>query len=152
MAIHTMAWSGVTSGTALKTLGQIAASAAVRVELIEWSVSFNGTNASAVPVLVQLNRQTSAGTGGVAGLENPHDVAEGASTVTGLTGPLAAVWTGEPTTGLILYADYFTPVGLGPFIQYPLGRGIVLPVSGRIGVTVTAAVAVSCAGHMTWVE
>lgn len=152
MAVYTMSWSGVTSGTALKTLGQLATASTDRAEIIEWSVSFNGTNAAAVPVLVQLNRQTTAGTGGVAGTENPTDPADGAATVVGLTGPLAAVWTGEPTTGLILYADYYTPVGLGPFVQYPLGRGIVLPVSARIGVTVTAAVAINCAGHFTWFE
>jgi hypothetical protein len=152
MAMYTTAISGVTSGTALKTIIQVAASAANKAEVVEWSLSFNGTNAAAVPVLVQLNRQTTAGTGGVAGNRNPHDTSEGASTTTSLTGPLAAVWTGEPTTGLIMYADYFTPVGLGPFIQYPLGRGIVLPLSGRLGITVTAAVAVSCAGHITWIE
>lgn len=152
MALYTVTWSGVTSGTALKTLAQIAAGAADRVELIEWSVSFNGTNAAAVPVLVQLNRQTTAGTGGVAANENPNDTADGASATTALTGPTAAVWTAEPTTGLIMYADYFTPVGLGPFIQYPLGRGILVPASGRLGVTVTAAVAISCAGHMTWID
>lgn len=152
MAMHSMAFSGITSGTALKTLAQIATSSTVRAELVEWSVSFNGTSASAVPVLIQLNRQTSAGTGGVSGTENPHDVAEGASSVTGLTGPTGAVWTSEPTTGLIMYADYYTPVGLGPFVQYPLGRGIVVPVSGRLAVTVTAAVAIGCSGHMTWIE
>jgi|SRR6476469_855892 len=152
MAIYSMAWSGVTTGTALKTMAQLAAGSADRCELIEWSVSFNGTNAAAVPALVQLNRQTTAGTGGVTGVKNPHDTGDGAAASTGLTGPLAAVWTGEPTTGLIMYADYFTPVGLGAFVQYPLGRGIILPASGRVGITVTAAVAVNCAGHMTWVE
>jgi hypothetical protein len=152
VAIHTVAFSGITSGTALKTLVQLAASSTVRNEVIEWSVSFNGTNASAVPALVQLNRQTSAGTGGVAATELQQDLADGVATSVGLTGPLAAVWTGEPTAGSILYSDYYTPVGLGPFIQYPLGRGIIIPVSGRLGITVTAAVAVNCAGHIVWYE
>jgi hypothetical protein len=115
-------------------------------------VSFNGTNAAAVPGLVQLNRQTSAGTGGVAGTAMPQDLADPTAGVTCLTGPLAAVWTAEPTAGNLIYQDYYTPVGLGPFLQYPLGRGIVLPISARIGIVVTLAVAVNCAGHITWNE
>lgn len=152
MAIYTIQFSAVTSGTALKTLCQVATGSANRIEIIEWSVSFNGTSASAVPGLILLNRQTSAGTGGVSATPALQDLADGASVSTGLTGPLAATWTGEPTAGTVIYADYYTPVGLGPFVQYPLGRGIVVPVSARLGITVTLAVAVSCAGHLTWVE
>src|SRR5438477_3250357 len=112
MAIYTVTYSGVTTGTALKTIAQIAAASTDRLELIEWSMSFNGTSASAVPVLVQLNRQTSAGTGGVATTPALQDLADAASASTGLTGPLAAVWTAEPTAGVIIYQYYFPPVGL----------------------------------------
>jgi hypothetical protein len=152
MAIYTISFSGVTSGTALKTLAQMATPSTSRAEVIEWSVSFNGTNAAAVPALIQLNRQTTAGTGGVSFTPLQQDLADPASTIVGLTGPTAATWTAEPTAGSIIYSDYYTPVGLGPFVQYPLGRGIVLPVSARIAIVCTAAVAVNCAGHITWNE
>jgi len=152
MAINTITFSGVTTGTALKTIAQIASSSTTRAEVIEWSLSFNGTNAAAVPVLVQLNRQTSAGTGGVAATAFQQDPADPTALLTGLTGPLAATWTAEPTAGNIIYQDYYTPVGLGPAWQYPLGRGLILPVSSRIAIVVTAAVAVNCAGHITWNE
>lgn len=152
MAIYTTPFSGITSGTALKTLVQIATAAGDRAEVIEWSVSFNGTNAAAVPGLVQINRQTTAGTGGVASAENRQDLADGTATVTALTGPTGATWTAEPTAGEVVYSDYYTPVGLGPFIQYPLGRGIIVPVSARLGITITLAAAVNCAGHITWIE
>lgn len=152
MAIHTATWSGVTTGTALKTMCQIATPSTTRAEIIEWSLSFNGTSASAVPATVQVNRQTTAGTGGVTGTAFPQDLADPTALVTVLTGPLAAVWTAEPTAGNLVYQDYYTPVGLGPFLQYPLGRGIVLPVSARIAIVVTTAVAVSAAGHIVWNE
>lgn len=152
MAIFTIAFSGITSGTALKTACQIATPSTTRAEVIEWSLSFNGTNASAVPVLVQLNRQTSAGTGGVSATPSAQDLADPASIIVGLTGPTGATWTGEPTAGTIIYADYYTPVGLGPFVQYPLGRGILLPVSARLAIVCTAAVAINMAGHITWNE
>jgi hypothetical protein len=152
MAIYTVSFAGVTTGTALKTIAQIAAAAGDRLEIIEWSLSFNGTSASAVPVLVQLNRQTSAGTGGVSATPALQDLGDAASGTTGLTGPLAATWTAEPTAGTIIYQDYYTPVGLGPAWQYPLGRGIIVPLSGRMGIVVTAAVAINCAGHFVFNE
>jgi hypothetical protein len=152
MAIYTIAFSGVTTGTALKTIAQVAAAATDRLEIIEWSCSFNGTSASAVPVLVQLNRQTSAGTTGVSITPGLQDLADATSASTCVTGPLAATWTTEPTAGVIIYQDYYTPVGLGPAWQYPLGRGIVIPVSGRLGLVVTAAAAVNCAGHIVFNE
>lgn len=152
MAIYTMRFNGVTTGTALKTIAQVAAASTDRLEIIEWSLSFNGVSASAVPVLVQLNRQTTAGTGGVANTPALQDLGDSASASTCLTGPLAATWTAEPTAGTVIYDDTYTPVGLGPAWQYPLGRGIVIPTSGRIAIVVTAAAAINCAGHIVFNE
>lgn len=153
MAVYELLFSGVTSGTALKTLAQVAtATTAVRCKLIEWSVSFDGTSASAVPVLIQLNRQTTAGTGGVANTPAPRDSSEAATAanagLTCLTGPTAAVWTAEPTAGTVLFNDRFTPVGLGPFAQYPPGREYLIPANTRLAVVITAAAAIGCSGHM----
>lgn len=143
-------FTDVTSGTALKTLVQVACSSAVTVKIVEWTVSFNGTNASAVPVLIQLNRQTTAGTGGVTATPAPRNGEPAASGlgITALTGPTAATWTAEPTAGVVQFGNRFTPVGLGPFVQYPYGREISIPASGRLAIVVTAAVAVLCSGHM----
>ncbi len=153
MATYDLLFTGVTSGTALKTLAQVAmAATAVRAELVEWSVTFDGTSASAVPVLIQLNRQTSAGTGGVSATPAPRDSSEAATAanagLTCLTGPTAATWTTEPTAGTVCYNARFTPVGLGPSWQYPAERAFWIPASGRLAVVITAAVAVNCTGHM----
>lgn len=153
MALYTSPFSGITTGTAIKTLVQIAAPATTRLRVVEWSVSFSGTSAAAPPVLIQLNRQTTAGTGGVAANENPVDAADPTSVVTALSGPTAAVWTAEPTAGVVMFAGYFTPVGLGPFVQYAPMREILIPASGRLGITVTlSGTAVNCSGHITWDE
>lgn len=143
-------FTDVTSGTALKTLAQVALGANITAKLVEWTVSFNGTNASAVPVLIQLNRQTTAGTGGVANTPAPRagEPAASGMGLTALTGPTAATWTAEPTAGTVQFANRFTPVGLGPFAQYPYGREIPIPASGRLAIVITAAVAVVCSGHM----
>jgi hypothetical protein len=149
MGIYTATWSGVTTGTALHTMCQIATPATTRCEVIEWSVSFNGTSASALPLKVLLGRQTTAGTG-TAFTSLQQDLGDPAGVVTVLTAHSA-----EPTApATYIYSDYFTPVGLGPAWQYPLGRGIVLPVSARLGVVVdaTGGAAVSCSGHITWNE
>lgn len=135
----------VVSGTSKKTMMQlVAAATGSQVEVIEWSVSFNGTNAAAAPVLITVNRQTTAGT--QTGInENPVDGG-------GTAAATAFSQSAEPTDGLILYQDRFTPVGLGPAWQYPLGRGFVIPNSGRLGWTVTAAVTVNCTCTVRWVE
>lgn len=149
MAMYTATWAGVTTGTALHTMCQIATPAGTEAEVIEWSASFNGTSASALPLLVELGRQTTAGTG-TAFTPLRLDIGTAAATVTVLT-----AHTAEPTApATYLYREYFTPVGLGPAWQYPLGRGIVLPVSTRLAVVVdaTGGAAVNCAGHITWVE
>lgn len=153
MATYDLVFAGVTSGTALKTLCQAAlGTTAVRAKLVEWTVSFDGTNASAAPVLIQLNRQTTAGTGGVANTMAPRDSSEVATAAnagfTALTGPLAATWTAEPTAGTVIFNDRFTPVGLGPAWQYPPGREFYIPANTRLAIVITAAVAVGCSGHL----
>lgn len=144
-------FAGVTSGTALKTLCQVALGANIVGRLVEWSVSFEGTNAAAVPVLIQLNRQTTAGTGGVSATPQPRAGEPAASGIglTALTGPLAATWTAEPTAGAVQFNQRFTPVGLGPYIQYPYQREIAIAASARLAIVITAAVAVNCTGVMT---
>lgn len=155
MALFVVSFTGITSGTALKTMCQIATPAGTSAELIEWSVSTNGTNASALPLKVMLGRQTSAGTGGVSFTPLAWDASGSTAVVTALTGPTAATWTAEPTApATYLYNDYFTPVGIGVFVQYPLGRGIAMAVSTRLAIVVdaTSGAAVNISGHMLYNE
>jgi hypothetical protein len=158
VAVYDLVFGGaaatlIASGTAIKTLCQVAlATTSPRAKLIEWSVSFDGTNASAAPVLIQLNRQTTAGTGGVANTMAPRDTSEGATAAnagfTALNGILAAPWTAEPTAGTIIYNERYTPVGLGPAWQYPPGREFIIPNNTRLAIVITSAVTVGCSGHM----
>lgn len=52
----------IATGTSAKTLLQVVAATNVRVKVREWSISFAGTSNTATPIVVDILRQTSAGT------------------------------------------------------------------------------------------
>lgn len=140
----------ITSGTARKTLIQIAAGAQDKVTFISFSFSFDGTSATAAPVLIELARQTTAGTGGVSGTIKKNNEDSGTSAGTLLTGPTGATWTAEPTTTDVIWHDRFTPVGFGAFIEWAPSREPKTDLSGRLALLVTAAAAVGVAGEIRW--
>lgn len=140
----------VTSGTARKTLIQLAAGAQDKAELVVFHFSFDGTSATAAPVLMEVARQTTAGTGGVTGTVKKANEDAGNSAATLLTGPAAATWTAEPTTTDVLWHDRFTPVGFGGWFELAPGREFRTDLSGRLALLVTAAAAVGVSGGMRW--
>lgn len=140
----------ITSGTARKTMIQIAAGAQDKVELVAFSFSFDGTSATAAPVLVELARQTTAGTGGVSGTIKKMNEDAGNSAGTLLTGPTGATWTAEPTTTDVVWHNRFTPVGFGAYIEFPPDLKPKTDLSGRLALLITAAVAVGVAGEFRW--
>lgn len=137
---------------ASKTILQLATTSTVRAKIVEWGVTFNGTSSAATPCTVLLQRQTSAGTGGVAISTNygPNGIDEqmpaGASTA------LQGIWaTTEPTAGAILCPPFVPPTS-GFVIQYPLGQEPWLKVSGWLGIVVNAAAAVNVNAWMKYEE
>src|SRR6266702_558711 len=70
-AFYLHATSGeVPTGNGAKTMLQVQAAANDRIRVLGWSVAFKGTSATDAPLIVQLMRQSTAGTGlqtGVAG-------------------------------------------------------------------------------------
>jgi hypothetical protein len=140
----------ITSGTARKTLVQVAAGAQDKATVVAFSFSFDGTSATATPVLVELARQTTAGTGGVSGTIKKANEDAGNSASTLLTGPTGAVWTAEPTTTDVLWHGRFTPVGFGGYFEFPPSREYRTDLSGRLALLVTAAAAVGVAGEIRW--
>ncbi|MDP9843268.1 hypothetical protein [Streptosporangium lutulentum] len=154
MAKYFAGAAGVTTGTAKKTLLQMLAGAQ-RNGLYEATISFRGVSGIAQPVLVTVERQTTAGTGG-ANLAtnwgpNPIDPASPASVSTFLQGPAAAVWTAEPTSAEVLAAIEIHPQS-GVIYQIPLGDEIVVNAAGRIAIVCTAAAAVAATATMRWRE
>lgn len=140
----------ITSGTARKTLVQIAAGAQDKAEIVAFSFSFDGTSATAAPVLIELARQTTAGTGGVSGTIKKANEDSGNSAGTLLTGPTGATWTAEPTTTDVLWHDRFTPVGFGGYFDFNPDMRFRTDLSGRLALLVTAAAAVGVAGEIRW--
>ncbi|MFB4276035.1 hypothetical protein ACBJ59_12125 [Nonomuraea sp. MTCD27] len=154
MARYTAIAEGVASGTALKTILQIAADANRQIAVYGLRISFKGTSSIAEPVRALLQRQSTAGTGGASLTANYGvnrlDPGSPVSTVTPLRGP-AGTWTAEPTAGEVVMAQEVHPqTGFGEYI--PLGQEIIVPASGRLAVVVIAAATVNVTAQLYWLE
>jgi hypothetical protein len=124
----------IATGTALKTLLQIVAASNHRVLLWEWSISFTGISNTAVPILVQVMVQTTAGTMTALAL-----VKECATDSETLQTTAAHTATGtEPTASDVKFREQIHPQG-GYTWPAPFAKPIPIPGGTRLGFTVTAA-------------
>lgn len=133
----------VTTGTAAKTLVQLVAPANQRIKVKEISISFNGISNTATPILVEIVRQTSAGTMSALTLRkaDPDD----SETIQSSALQNATV---EPTDGGdVPMAEYVHPQ-TGYTWQAPFGEELVIPGGGRLGVRVTAGASVSACARV----
>ncbi|TYB69749.1 hypothetical protein FXF51_06185 [Nonomuraea sp. PA05] len=146
MARYTAAVEGVASGTAAKTLLQIVAGTQ-RCGVYGIRVSCKGTSSIAEPVRFRLVRQTTAGTsGGTASIGSVDSSGVSATATANIT-----FSSTEPTSGDLLFSQEVHPqTGMAEYI--PLGDEIVIPASGRLGLTVTAAATVNCTVQLYWRE
>jgi len=127
----------VTTGTAKKTLLQLVAAANHRVKVKEISVSFKGVSNTDAPILVQVLRQTTAGTMSALTLAKMNESdAETLQT----TGQHTA--TVEPTGTSEVMGEEVHPQG-GYTWQAPFGGELIIQGGDRLGVAVTAGVSVS---------
>ncbi|KAB8186855.1 hypothetical protein FH608_046030 [Nonomuraea phyllanthi] len=151
----TAAPSPVTTGTAAKTLLQIATPSTRSIKVVEWGISFDGSTA-AEPIrceLIQTDVAATVTAHVAAGVQPYDDPGAPASlmtlgtSATGYTssseGTITATRTGDlqlisPTT---LYVK-----------QWPLGREFRVPVSKFLRVRVTAAAAVNAYTYVVWEE
>jgi len=133
----------IQSGTALKTLVQLLAPTNQKVRIHQFGVGFKGIVSTDVPVLIQLARQTTAGTpGGTGGAltlvkHNSLDT-ETARTTAQKARPDATGWTGEPTLGDIIWEFPVHPqsgVIYGPEPDWKY----TMKADERIGLIITAA-------------
>ncbi len=153
----TAAAAAVTTGTAIKTMLQVKASATKPFIIVEWGISFDGS-AAATPIKVELIETDVAAT----------VTASVAADITKLDGE--ALSGGDPTTNLIpvgTTSTGYTATGEGTiaatrdldgpqFIaptnqyikQFPLGREAVVQVSKFARIRVTAGTAVNAYCYM----
>lgn len=148
--LYTASADAVALTAARKTVLQVASPANIPLSIIGFDITFDGVTASNAPVLVTLERQASAGTGGVALTSgwgpNPFDPNTPATTATALKGPWA---TTEPVLTTVYKAWRVSPTS-GLSYQFPLDQEPVIPASGWIALVVLAGAAVNATASITW--
>lgn len=133
-----------------KTVVQVTNPSTQRLKPVELMVTFDGVSSSAVPCLIRLARQTTAGT--PTGNTTPTPVQSdpgGPAALQTLVVAGAAAWTTEPTLGDILFNARISPTSGVPF-QWPLGREDWIAASGRLALVIVAAASVNVSGYLTW--
>lgn len=144
-------FKGITAEVALsaatpKTVLQIVSGTNQRVKVQGWSVFFDGTNVSAEPIVVELLRQTDAGTMSALTLVKLDG---GLTTTLRSTGQHTA--TAEPTAGNVIERKDIHPQA-GYEKIYPLGQEPIIQASGRMGIRCTAPAGVNVVAEMTCEE
>lgn len=145
----TAALPKVTTGTAIKTMLQLATSAGNPIWIEEWGISFDGS-AAATPIACELVE-----TGSVAATVTAHSstgvmnldvVADGgASTLTLGTSATGFTASAEGTTTATRYGDIALVAPSSLYCkQFPLGKEFFVPPSKILRVRVTAGAAVNC--------
>lgn len=146
----------VTTGTAIKTLLQVKASATKTAKIVEWGVSFDGSVAAA-PIKCELIETDVAATVTASVLADivklDHDALNGGDPTTNLiqVGTTATGYTasgeGSITATRVLDAQLVAPTN--QYVkQFPLGREPVIQV-GKFGrIRVTAGTAVNAYAYM----
>lgn len=151
----TAALTKVTTGTAIKTLLQIATSTGNPIWVEEWGISFDGT-AAATPIQCELVE-----TGSVAATVTAHVAAGvmqydyvadgGASTVTLGTAATGYTASAEGTVTATRIGDYqLVPPSSLYVKQFPLGREFFVPPSRVLRVRVTAGTAVNATCYVVF--
>ena len=148
----------VTTGTATKTLLQIATSAGNPIWVEEWGISFDGT-ASATPIqceLVETGSVAATVTAHVAAGVQPYDRTSGTpvSTVTLGTTATGYTSTAEGTITATRYGDYqIIPIGVSQLTwEWSLGREFEAAPSRFLRVRMTTSSAVAAYTYVLWDE
>lgn len=136
----------IATGTSKKTIVQVEAAANHRVLVKEISVSFTGISNTALPINVQVLRQTDAGTMSALTLSKRN---ESDSETIQTTGTQAA--SAEPTGTDEVMGEETHPQG-GFIWQAPFDDPIIIQGGDRLGVAVTAAADVNAKARMVCEE
>lgn len=152
----TAALAGVTTGTAIKTMLQVATPATRAIKAIRWGITF--TTAPTAPVTCELIQTDVAATvtahaaSGVQPYDDPTAAAVSAMTLgTSATGYTA---TAEGSITATRYGDYrVVPIGASnDSYEWTLAREWAVPVSKFVRIRCTTSAAVSAVVWLTWAE
>lgn len=145
----------VTTGTAIKTMLQIATPATEDLVVIRWGITFDGTSAAA-PIKCELIETDVAATvtahvaAGVVPTTRANDVASLVTLGTAATGYTASA-EGTTTASRLLDFQQVAPNG-GYVFQFPLEQEPMVRASKFLRVRVTAAAAVNASCFVEWRE
>lgn len=153
--VTTAAPVSITTGTAIKTLQQLATPATKGLTVIEWGISFDGT--SGVPIKCELIETaainatvTAYAAGDICQLTGPNDEASVLTLGTAASGYTASA-EGTITATRLLDLQLVSPAG-AYLKQFPLGSQPGVAVSKFLRIRVTAPVAVNAWSYIVWSE
>lgn len=143
----------VTTGTAIKTLLQVATPSTVTIKVVAWGISFDGS-AAATPIEVELIQTDVAATvtsftpqAYNLSADAPASLCVGGTSATGYTA------SAEGTITATRYGDLQLISPTNQYVyQFPLGREFFVPVSKFLRVRVTAGAAVNAYTWIQWEE
>lgn len=134
----------VSTGTDPLTLIQLVAATNHAIAITELCVGFAGQNPTHKPILVELLRQTTAGTGSSLTLRKTDDSIADTFDTTG-----QHAFSAEPSAGEILRSFRVHPQLSLP---YPFAEPIIVGAGDRIGLRVTAENDVKAEAHLCFEE
>lgn len=137
--------AAVATGTALKSIVSVIAPAQFGVDLKKFRIGFDGVTAANAPVLVELWKFTTDGTGTSGTVNQVY----GPTITAGFTSKYN--YTAEPTTLTLLDSWTLTPAGGLVVYDFPLGDTPDTAVSQGIALRTTAAVTVNVRATL-WFE
>ncbi len=126
----------------VKTVLQAVAPTNQRQKILGWGVYFDGTSPAGEPVIVEMVRQSTAGT--MTAL-SAVKVSPGSETVQSTAQHTATV---EPTLTDVIFRKEVHPQS-GYEMTFPLGQEIPNVGGGRIGIRCTAPAGVNCVASLT---
>lgn len=144
----------VTTGTAIKTMQQLATPSTSGLYIVEWGISFNGS-AAATPIAVELLSCTGAATVTAygAGDITRYSPSDEDSLLTLGTTASGYTASGEGTAASVDPIDTQFIAPTSQYIkQYPLGREPKVAVSRFVRIRVTAGAAVNAYCYIIWGE
>jgi hypothetical protein len=141
----TLQTAEVNTGTSKKTALQLLAGANTRVKVKEISISFKGTTNTASPIIVEVLRQTGAGSGG--DVLTPTKIDADAGETLQTTALKDIDGSTQPTDVAELLGEEVHPQG-GYTWQAPFDGELIVNGGDRLGIAVTAAATVACKVRM----
>lgn len=143
-------WKAVTAkiatGTSLKTLMQVVAAANHRLLVKEFGISFDGVASDGVPILVEVLRQSTAGTTSALTPVKTNDSDDETLQVTA-----RHTATVEPTAGDVLWSEQIHPQTGDRWVA-TFDDPLPVKGGGRLGLRVTAAAGVNAVAYMSGTE